>query len=189
LKVEIIQILFFCFVLLGIFLLIFSIKNLKKRFFGETILELVNGQKNSNFTIKESGYYAIWYQGKLFKKNPFSKYNLFIKNINNQEEIKLKHSLLKPNTSGLSTGKIELFHFSLKKGNYQINLLEKTNTSINTNVTPQNNLNANTYALLIKKSQPFFTTLLFIVLTIISALIIIGGFIMVLLAEKIVLKL
>lgn len=99
-KTEIIQTLLFCAVPLGIVLLINGIKLLKKKISSPIIIELPYQQNTETFKINESGKYAIWHIGDLFKKNHVNQFKPDIANMDTGEKIQLQYSVLRTHVNG-----------------------------------------------------------------------------------------
>ena len=188
-RTEIIQILLFCAIPLGIVLLIFSIKILKKVTSSPILLELPYERKTGTFKVNQSGKFSIWHKGKLFKKTPVAKFKPNIVDIKTGKEIKLRHSIFRQNMNGFKYGRMELFYFYAQVGDYRISLIKGSSVSkiekYVSELIPTKSMDLNDYYIQIRKSVPFYRLILSVLMIIISGFLIIGGFVMGLLSKQI----
>lgn len=185
----VIKILFFGLVPIGIVLLFFSIKSLKNLFYGTLVLELPYLLKTATFKISKAGKYAIWHKAKMFRKVSLTKFKPVIKNIETSESVVIYRSIFRPHINGFDKSRLLLFNFSLKEGNFQIDLAEGSSVSkfeeFLSKVLPVKEVDLSQYSIQVRKRQPFYITIGAILLTVAAAGFIIGGFVIGLLTEQI----
>ncbi|QNK78528.1 hypothetical protein H7F37_05480 [Winogradskyella sp. PAMC22761] len=185
-----IKILVFCLVPIGLMLLYLSVKSLRSLLFGAMAAELPYLNKTTSFYINEVGKYSIWHKGVLLQKVPVTQFKPIIKHIETGKIIALKSSVFRPSVNGFDKARVLLFHFNLlDKGEYNIQLAAGSSISklekFISNLIPLKESNLSQYTIQIRKSQPFYITMVSILFTIFSALVVIGGFVVSLLAEQI----
>ena len=188
-----IKILVFCFVPIGLILLYLSVKSLRRLFFGAMAIELPYLNKTTSFYINEVGKYTLWHKGGLLKKVPHTEFKPVIKNVTTGEIIALKSSVFRPSVNGVDNARVMLFHFNLlDKGEYNIQLAEGSSISkleiFLSKMLSLREVNLNHYSIQVRKSQPFYITMISILFTVFSGLMVIGGFVVSLLAEQILCK-
>ena len=183
------QILFFSLIPVGIIILIFSIKLVKKTFSGNIILEIPYSQKSSEFIINQAGIYSIWHRGQYFRKAPVGKFRPEIINKSTGTKIRLYSSLFRPNSNDGRTARMELFRFSIQPGEYFLNLTEGSSISgiekSLINLLPAKNADPAKYFIQIRESQSRFTLLAVIIFIVLSGFCIIGGAVIGILANQI----
>lgn len=183
------QILFFCLIPVGITALFFSIKILRKAFFGDIILEIPFSQKHSEFVIQEDGNYSIWHKGRYFRKAPLDEYKPEITDLSTGEKVRLYSFLLRPNTNNGKIARMELFRFSAHSGKYALVLAEGSSISaVEKNfirIIPARKVDYDEYFIQVRKTQPVFLILSGIALILLAGLLIIGGFVLGILADQI----
>ena len=183
------QILFFSLIPVGIIILIFSIKLVKKTFSGNIILEIPYSQKSSEFIINQAGIYSIWHRGQYFRKAPVGEFRPEIINKSTGTKIRLYSSLFRPNSNDGRTARMELFRFSIQPGEYFLNLTEGSSISgiekSLINLLPAKNADPAKYFIQIRESQSRFTLLAVIIFIVLSGFCIIGGAVIGILANQI----
>jgi len=183
------QILFFSLIPVGIIILIFSIKLVKKTFSGNIILEIPYSQKSSEFIINQAGIYSIWHRGQYFRKAPVGEFRPEIINKSTGTKIRLYSSLFRPNSNDGRTARMELFRFSIQPGEYFLNLTEGSSISgiekSLINLLPAKNADPPKYFIQIRESQSRFTLLAVIIFIVLSGFCIIGGAVIGILANQI----
>ena len=183
------QILFFSLIPVGIIILIFSIKLVKKTFSGNIILEIPYSQKSSEFIINQAGIYSIWHRGQYFRKAPVGEFKPEIINKSTGTKIRLYSSLFRPNSNDGRTARMELFRFSIQPGEYFLNLTEGSSISgiekSLINLLPAKNADPAKYFIQIRESQSRFTLLAVIIFIVLSGFCIIGGAVIGILANQI----
>ena len=185
-----IKILIFCLVPIGLMLLYLSVKSLRRLLFGAMAIELPYLNKTASFHVNEVGKYSIWHKGVLLQKVPVTQFKPIIKHVETGEIIALKSSVFRPSVNGFDKARVLLYHFNLlDKGKYNIELAEGSSVSklekFISKLVPLKEANLSQYTIQIRKSQPFYITMVSILFTIFSGLMIIGGFVLSLLAEQI----
>jgi len=188
-QTTLVQILFFCCIPLGVFILIKAIRLVKKTFNGEIILEIPFSQKISTFEITKPGVYSIWHKGKIFRKAPLDKFKPLIRNAVTKEEIVLIPSFFRPNSNNGRTGRMELFRFSAPAGKFKLELTEGSSvTSLEQAISglfPLKQVDVDHYFIQVRESQPLLFVILGIVMLVLSGLCIIGGLVIGILAGQI----
>ena len=176
-----IKILFFSCIPLGIILLVFAIKKLRKKFNQHSVLEFPYQYTSHLFHIKEAGIYAIWLKGPLLKKTPVTKFEPRIVNADTKINVTLNKPFFRTQLNGYKQGQIKLFYFTVKEGDYEIRILEGSSSSkiegLISQVLP-NSAPEDSFFIQLKKSRPFYITILLILLIIISAGLIFGGLVL-----------
>jgi hypothetical protein len=188
-KTVFFQIIFFTLIPIGIFILIVSIKLVRKSFSGNVILEIPFAIKSSEFEIFKSGNYSIWHKGPVFRKAPVDKFRPVIRKASTKEVITLIPSIFRPNSNNGSTGRMELFRFSAPAGKYELELTEGSSVSmvergIN-RIFPLKKVETDAYFIQVRESQPFYFIPIGIFLITLAGLCIIGGLVFGILADQI----
>jgi hypothetical protein len=183
------QILFFSLIPVGIIILIFSIKLVKKTFSGFIIHEIPYSQKSSEFIINQAGIYSIWHKGQYLRKAPVGEFKPEITDKYNGEKIRLYPSFFRPNTNDGKKARMELFRFSIQPGEYLLNLTEGSSISgIEKglmDLLPVKNADPDKYFIQVRESQSRLTLLAGIILIVSSGFCIIGGLVIGILANQI----
>lgn len=183
------QILFFCLIPLGIIILIFSIKMVRKAFFGNIIFEIPYSEKYTEFVLPKDGHYSIWHKGQFFSKAPLDEYKPEITDLSNGEKVRLSSFLLRPNTNNGKTARMELFRFSAHAGKYTLELVEGSSISAVEKsiirIIPARKVDYAEYFIQIRETQPVFLILTGIAMIIMAGLCIAGGLVLGILADKI----
>jgi len=189
-KLILIQILFFCLIPIGIFILIKAIQLLKKAFNGKIVLEIPYLQQGGRFSVTNAGNFSIWQKGPMFKRTPIDKFKLYIYEVSTKEELKLHFSLLRPHTNNFSTGRMELYRFYAPIGNYKIKFREGSNVSklesLVGNIIPIQSVDLTKYFIEIRESQSQLMTFLAIPMVLLGVFGTVGGFVLGLLADQII---
>jgi len=165
------QILFFSFIAVGIVILIFSIKLVRKTFYGDIILELPYLTKSSEFVLTKPGSYSIWHRGEFFRKAPLDQFRPEITSKSTGVKINLIPSLFRPNANNWKKARMELFRFTAPAGKYVLELTEGSciigaeNRVIR--LIPARMVDLDKYFIQIRESQPrisAFTGIFFMIL-------------------------
>lgn len=172
------RILMFSMVPIGIFLLVKVIRMLKKTFNGKIIEEIPFQQKSSTFELLESGHYAIWQKGQLFRKTPIGDFTLQI-----QDEsgtiIRLKPTWFRVHKNGWDTGRTELKKFTAAAGKFTLFVLDQPDGNLLQKILkdtlPVKPVDQNQYFIQIRESQPVYYFLIAIPLLTLSGFLIIIG--------------
>lgn len=186
---EFLRVLLFCLIPIGIFILIFGIRRLRKSFSGTVLLEMPYMQKNGQFAISKAGTYSIWQKGELLKKTPVNKFRPHIYNKETNEEVKLNLSVFfRPHVSSFSTGRMEFFTFYAEPGSYEIALKQGRSVlkieGVFADIIPLKSVALDKYFIQIRASQPKIFAFLSILIILLGAFGIIGGFVLGLMADQ-----
>ncbi|GGG60207.1 hypothetical protein [Epilithonimonas arachidiradicis] len=188
-NILLIQILFFCLIPIGIFILVKAIQILIKTFNGKILLEIPYLHKGGQFCVTKAGYFSVWQKGQMFKQTPIDKFKLHIYEKSTNEEIKLNSSFLRPQTNNFSTGRMEFYRFYASVGNYEIEFREGSNVSklesLIGAMLPLQPADLSKYFIEIRQSQPQIITLLAIPMVLIGLFGAVGGLVMGLIADQI----
>ena len=164
---------------IGIILLVKAIRILRKSFSGEVVAEIPFSQKKTEFEITTPGVYAIWQKGPYIRKMPVDQFKPVLFDVSSGQEVRLENPLFRPNTKDFSTVKMEIFRFNAEAGRYRIEIAPGTGISelerIISNLVPAKRATPDQYFLLLRKSIPFFHTLLAIGLLVLSGFLILGS--------------
>jgi hypothetical protein len=183
------KILLFCLIPLGIVLLMFSIRLLKKTISGNIILEIPYARKTAEFSLPRSGTWSIWHKGESFTKAPLDEFKPVIIDKSTSEEIKLSSLLLRLNSNNRKSARMELYRFSAPAGNYILALTEGSSIagleSSIIGMTSFKMTDPDKYFIQVRESQPLFITLSGIVLIVLAGFCIIGGLVLGILADQI----
>jgi len=189
-NLTLIRILFFCLIPIGIFILIKAIQLLRKTFNGKVVLEIPYLQNGGQFSVTKAGYFSVWQKGQMFKRTPIDKFKLYIFEELTKEAIKLRFSLLRPQTNNFSTGRIELYRFYAPIGNYKIEFREGSNISklesLVGNIIPLQSVDLSKYFIEIRESQSQIITFLAIPMLLLGFFGTVGGLVLGLLADQII---
>ena len=182
------QVLFFCLIPVGIVILIFSIKLVKKTFSGDIILEIPYTRKSAEFILTKPGNYSIWHKGQFFRKAPLDEFKPEIIDKSTGQKIKLSSSLFRPNSNNSKVARMQLYRFSATAGNYILELAEGSSISdVENNIIrllPAKMVDYDKYFIQVRESQPLFHVLIGIVLIVLAGLCIIGGLVFGILADQ-----
>jgi hypothetical protein len=183
------QVLFFCLIPVGIIILIFSVRFVRKTIFGNIILEIPYSQKSAEFILTSPGNYSIWHRGQFFRKAPLNEFKPEIINKSTGLKTGLSSSLLRPNANNGKTARMELYRFSAPAGEYMLKLTEGSSISDAENrlirLLPAKMVDYEKYFIQVRESQSFFYVLIGIGLLVLSGLCIIGGLVLGILADQI----
>lgn len=187
-KLLLFRILFFGLIPSGAFVIYKTLRFLRKSFNGKVLIEIPFGQKCTVFEIQDQGVYAIWQKGPYLRELPSTRFRPVIYSETDGKRITLTPSVLRPNTTGGKTIKMELFRFSALPGKYRIELAEGSSVSkterLLTSLIPLSRADSGQYWIQIRESQPLAKVLLGILLLVFSGIIIIGGFVLGILAGQ-----
>lgn len=179
--ITLLRIVLFCLIPVGIFLLIKTIRMLKKTFNGKVMAEIPFTQKETTFNLPEKGVYAIWQKGQLFRKTPVDKFEMHLSRESDGESIALTTSLLRPNMNGFETGRMEMKRFYADSGNYKLILRESSENSsfeqVFSDLFPAKMVDYDKYFIQVRESGPAYQMFLAIPLFLLSGFMIIGGFV------------
>lgn len=179
--ITLLRIVLFCLIPVGIFLLIKTIRMLKKTFNGKVMAEIPFTQKETTFNLPEKGVYAIWQKGQLFRKTPVDKFEIHLSRESDGEGIALTTSLLRPNMNGFETGRMEMKRFYAESGNYKLILRESSENSsfeqVFSDLFPAKMVDYDKYFIQVRESGPAYQMFLAIPLFLLSGFMIIGGFV------------
>jgi hypothetical protein len=171
----------FSLIPVGIFLLIKTIRMLKKTFNGKVMAEIPFTQKETTFNLPEKGIYAIWQKGQLFRKTPVDKFEMQLSRESDGEGVTLTTSLLRPNMNGFETGRMEMKRFYAESGNYKLVLRESSENSsfeeVFSDLFPARMVDYDKYFIQIRESGPAYQMFLAVPLFLLSGFLIIGGFV------------
>jgi len=185
----ILRILFFCLIPIGIVALITGIKLVRKSFYGNILFEIPYSQKIGQFSVLKAGTFSIWQKGQLFKRAPFDRFRPHIYNELTNEELQTSFSLFGLRSNGFSTGRTEIFTFYAPIGNYKIELKEGTSVPkiqvLISKILPFDPFDLTKYFIQIRETQPKIFVFLAIPIIFFGVFGIIGGFVLGLLADKI----
>ncbi len=171
-----IQILFFCLIPIGVFMLLKAIKLLQKVFNRKVVSEFAFAAKNAGFEITKNGTYSIWQKTKNAKLFPFNKCSVTIQNQLTKEPVMLSSSIAGPSANKGTMRRMKLFTFSAEAGNY-------TATLTNAPDSMEHGDN-DKYFIQIRESKPDYCIPVAIVLIILSVACIIGGSILGIMADQ-----
>jgi hypothetical protein len=182
-------IIFFCLIPVGIVILLYSIKLVRKSFSGDIILEISFTQKSADFVITKPGNYSIWHKGQFFRKAPLNQFKPVIINKSTGDKIWLSPSIFRPNSNNGVTARMELFRFILPAGKYRLELDEGSSISGFENSIiryfPVRQADLDKYFIQVRESQPSIFVIFGIILISLAGLCIIGGLIFGILADQI----
>lgn len=189
-KIIGIQILLFCLIPVGIFMLIKAIKLLSKAFNGSILLEIPFTTKSAGFEIHQEGSYAIWQKGQVFSKTPVGEFKPEIRDVFTQNKIALRPSLLRPSSNSGRSARMELYTFSAPAGKYTLTLVEGASISrlehAVSDLLPGRPADPDQYFIQIRESLPLYLKLVAIPFILLSAGLIIGGLVAGLLAKQLI---
>lgn len=183
------QILFFALIPAGIIILVFSIRLVKKTFYGNIILEIPYSQKSAEFILPDQGHYSIWHRGQFFRKAPLDEFKPEVINRSTGLKIDLSSFLLRPNQNNGKNARMELYRFSAPAGKYRLELTAGSSVSkVEQRIIgliPARMVEYDKYFIQVRESQPVFIVLLGLVLIVLAGLTIIGGLVLGILADQI----
>jgi hypothetical protein len=174
-----IQFLLFGLIPVGIVVLIFSIKLVKKTYSGNVILEIPYAQKSAEFILDKPGNYSIWHKGQFFRKVPLDEFKPEIIDLSTGLKVKLSSRFFRPNANNGRNASMEIFRFSAPPGKYIMEMKEGSSISrveqrlIGT--IPAEMVDYDKYFIQVKESQPLFLSLSGIVCIVLGGLCITGG--------------
>lgn len=185
-----IQILFFCLIPIGVFIMVKGIQLIRKAFNGKLLLEIPYLDKSGQFSITKEGYFSIWQKGQMFKRTPIDQFKLHIYEESTNEEIKLSFSLLRPQTNNFSTGRMELYRFRAPIGNYKIEFKDGSNISkiesMIGSIIPLQPVDSSKYFIEIRESHSQIITLIAIPMILLGVFGTVGGLVLGLLADQLI---
>ena len=183
------QILFFSLIPFGIILLIFSIKLIHNTFSGTIVHEVPYSLKSSEFDISAGGYYSVWHKGPFFRKAPVADYKPVVTNASTGENIRLTHSIFRPNSNYGRSSRMELYRFYAPGGRYIFNLAEGSSITKAEkkliDLIPAKKVDPDRYFIQVRESQPGISVVIGILLIIVSGFCLIGGLVFGILARQI----
>jgi hypothetical protein len=163
----------------GIVVLIFSIKLIKKTYSGNVILEIPYNRKSAEFILDKPGNYAIWHKGQFFRKAPLDEFKPEITELSTGLKIKLSSRLFRPNANNGRNASMEIFRFSALTGKYMLELKKGSSISGVENsmigTIPAEMVDYDKYFIQVRESQPRFLSLAGIVLIVLGVSCITGG--------------
>ncbi len=181
------KILLFCFIPLGLLLLIISIRILWRATNGKILLTLPFNDRLGTFTVTQAGVYSIWHKGAILKKTPAGDFKPHIVNLKTNEVVALNTSIMSPRSNGFSTGRMELFTFNAPAGQYQLSLIKGSSVSSFQKaigkVVPLKDIDLDRYSIEIRQSQSQLLTMLSIPLLLLGMAGIVCGLVFGLLIE------
>lgn len=179
--ITLMRIVLFCLIPAGIFLLIKTIRMLKKTFNGKVMAEIPFTQKETTFHLPEKGIYAIWQKGQLFRKTPVDKFEMQLSRESDGEGVVLNTSLLRPNMNGFETGRMEMKRFYAERGDYKLLFRESSESSsfeqVFSELFPGKMVDYDKYFIQVRESGPAYQMFLAIPMFLLSGFLIIGGFV------------
>lgn len=172
------RILMFSMIPIGIFLLVKVIRMLKKTFNGKIIKEIPFQDKSGTFELPESGHYAIWQKGQLFRKTPIGDFKLQVKD-ESGTIIRLNPTWFSVHKKGWDTGRTELKKFTAAAGKYTLSLLDQPDGNLLQKMLkdtlPVKPVDKDHYFIQIRESQPVYYFLIAIPLLTLSGFLMIIG--------------
>ncbi len=182
------RILCFCLVPVGIYLLVQTIRMLRKTFSGQVLAEVPLSQEAATFSIPATGTYALWLNAELLSRFP-GQYRFNISHEIGGQQVPLHTSVFNPHVNGFKTGRMELYKFSAQSGSYRLSV-DKTTGNTNAITAALNWLagqpaDAGRYAIQVRESQPTYKMFLSIPMFTLSLGCIIGGFVLGCLAPQV----
>jgi hypothetical protein len=147
----------------GIVILVFSIKLVKKTFSGDVILEVPYALKSAEFILDKPGTYSIWHQGPFFTKAPLDEFRPEITDQSTGIPVKLSSRLFRPNANNGRSARMEIFRFSVPPGTYRLELKEGSSISKAEqrviDAIPAGKVDKDKYFIQVRESQPFLLSL------------------------------
>ena len=107
-------------ILLGLLLLVLSIKHTVKVYTVTAIHDMPYRTDKGIFTIQTAGRYDIWLNGNRFKKAPLGLFGLQLINCETEKEVPLRANLIPISVAKVIDVRLELYTFYAKLGIYQI---------------------------------------------------------------------
>lgn len=179
--IILLRIALFCLIPAGILLLIKTLRMLKKTFNGKVMVEIPFTQKEITFHLAESGVYAIWQKGQLFRKTPVDQFEMQLSRESDGAGVTLTTALLRPNMNGFETGRMEMKRFYAESGKYKLILRESSESSsfeqVFSELFPGKMVDYDKYFIQIRESGPAYQMFLAVLLFLLSGFLIIGGFV------------
>lgn len=109
---------------LGIYILVISIRGIKKSTGQKIIYEVPFKFGGGTFTISEEKKYGIYLSGKAYRKNPIANIRPYVRNNATQEDVRIAPCILRTSVTGADgTGRIELSTFRAGPGRYTISFV------------------------------------------------------------------
>jgi len=168
----------FSMIPLGKFLLVKVILMLKKTFSGKIIAEIPFHQKEAAFELTESGQYAIWQKGQLFRKTPVGEFSLQIQD-ENGNLVRLNPTWFRIHKNGWDTGRTELKKFKAPAGKFTLLILDQPDGNFFQKILKDNlpvkPVDQSQYFIQITESQPVYYFLIAIPFLTLSGFLIIVG--------------
>jgi hypothetical protein len=178
-KSKIIQFLFLGLIPVGIVILFFSIRLVKKTYSGNIILEIPYARKSAEFILDKPGNYSIWHMGQFFRKAPLDEFRPEIIDLSTGSKIKLSSRLFRPNANNGRNARMEIFRFSAPQGKYMLELKEGSSISSAEHhligTIPAEMVDYDKYFIQVRESQPLLLSLSGIVCIVLGGFCIIGG--------------
>ena len=171
-----IQILFFCLIPIGVFMLFKAIKLLQKVFNGKVVSEFAFAAKNAGFEITKNGTYSIWQKTKNAQLLPFNECSVTIQNQLTKEVVTLNTSGAGPSSNIGTIRRMKVYTFSAEAGNYTATLIKSPGS--------MKHACKDKYFIQIRESKPDYYVPVAIVLIILSVACIIGGLLMGIMADE-----
>jgi len=128
-KSKTIQILFFGLIPVGIVILFFSIRHVKRTYSGNIILEIPYALESAEFILDKPGNYSIWQIGEFFRKAPLDEFRPEITDLTTGLQIKLSSRIFRPNANNGWKARMKIFRFSAPPGKYILELKECSSIS------------------------------------------------------------
>ena len=184
---QIIQVLLFCAIPVGILLLFFGIRSLRRDITQAPLLDLPFLNITGEFKVSKTGYYAIWQKGTLLKKAPLDRFCPHIIKTETQVKIQLRKVLIVTLVNSFDTGRTKLFYFYAEQGDYKLVLLPGNSASkfqkVLSSALPAQKIDLEHYFIQVRKSH-LLASLLNILKIVIGFSMIISGLILGLLAKE-----
>jgi len=183
------RILFFTLIPVGIFILIKGIKQLRKCFYGNLLLELPYLNKSGRFEVLKAGTHSIWFKGQLYRRIPSDQFRPIVFSVETGKEVDLHYSFFAPSIHGFGDGRVEVLMFKAEIGQYRIELQEGSSipkllsglAKLTRVIKP---IDEDKFFIQVRESQPRILTLLGVPIILIGVGGIIGGFVVGLLADQ-----
>ncbi|WP_146131468.1 hypothetical protein [Mongoliibacter ruber] len=153
-------------------------------------MEISYEEGYGKFSIEEAGKFSIWQKGQLFKKTPVDSFRPYVLNVDTEEEVPIRTTLMRAHVNGFSEGRMELFTFDAPVGNFalvlsegkSINLLEQVAGKI----TPFQKMGIDKYFIQVRKSVSGLTTFYSILMIFGGGVLVIGGIVFGVLIGKLI---
>jgi hypothetical protein len=129
-NLQVLQILFFSCIPIGIFLFVKGIKMVRKFSNKNILMEMRLSDNSMDFAITKSGRYAVWVKAPVCKRNHLDKVKINIYNQNKQKYLKLWKNIFATQSNNGSVGQSKYLSFKAQAGNYKAELSEGTQLRI-----------------------------------------------------------